>query len=230
VLVGNKGVLTLTKLELQVRLPANLPITERLPRGLPRAGFVLFVLVCTAKKPTHPTEPNQTQPPPLHPQGSKSQNLTSWPSNIPLLLSAFKAVESGVIRLTNVLVRVANAGALAAGLNQLPAGALSAPEVPDLRPLYGRPPAPGATNFTIQSWQLDSKRWAQWTHADTLPSAVAQWVFQVCLAARVHRRFPLWVYCPWWVYWPKTTGNATTSTSTSTITNQPSTERAGCPV
>lgn len=39
-------------------------------------------------------------------QGSKSQNKTDWPSNIPLLLSTFRPVESGTIVLRDSTVRV----------------------------------------------------------------------------------------------------------------------------
>lgn len=42
------------------------------------------------------------------PQGSKSQNSSFWPSNLPLLLSAFRVVDSGAIwqRNTTVCVRL----------------------------------------------------------------------------------------------------------------------------
>jgi hypothetical protein len=49
-------------------------------------------------------------------QGSKSQNLTFWPSDIPLLLSAFRVTDSGVIVQRDVTVRgrrVDGAGGLA---------------------------------------------------------------------------------------------------------------------
>jgi hypothetical protein len=39
-------------------------------------------------------------------QGSKSQNKTDWPSNIPLLLSTFRPVESGTVVLRDSTVRV----------------------------------------------------------------------------------------------------------------------------
>lgn len=41
-------------------------------------------------------------------QGSKSQNKTDWPSNIPLLLSTFRPVETGTIILRDSTVRVHN--------------------------------------------------------------------------------------------------------------------------
>ncbi|KAI8471116.1 MAG: hypothetical protein J3K34DRAFT_238636 [Monoraphidium minutum] len=112
-------------------------------------------------------------------QGSKAQNMTLWPSNIPLLLSAFRIVDSGVIAQRNTLMRVPNMASLVASLSSLPRGLVTSPDVPDLQPLYkgGAPPAPGASSFVIQSWQLDSKRYAAWTRADALPSAVALWSF-----------------------------------------------------
>lgn len=39
-------------------------------------------------------------------QGSKSQNKTDWPSNIPLLLGTFRPVESGTVVLRDSTVRV----------------------------------------------------------------------------------------------------------------------------
>lgn len=39
-------------------------------------------------------------------QGSKSQNKTDWPSNIPLLLGTFRPVGSGTVILRDSVVRV----------------------------------------------------------------------------------------------------------------------------
>lgn len=47
-----------------------------------------------------------------HLQGSKSQNKTDWPSNVPLLLSTFKPVDSGIITLRDSTVRVRNMDSL----------------------------------------------------------------------------------------------------------------------
>jgi len=56
-------------------------------------------------------------------------------------------------------VHVANTELLIKALNALPGGASSAPEVPDLRPLYvgGRAPGLNATGFGIKSWQVGSR-------------------------------------------------------------------------
>ncbi|KIY94791.1 hypothetical protein MNEG_13171 [Monoraphidium neglectum] len=105
--------------------------------------------------------------------------MTYWPDDIPLLLSAFKAVGAGVIAQRNTLMRVADTAGLIKALSKLPSGTEFAPEVPQMQPTYsgGRPPAPDATKFTIKTWNLDSKRWAAWSRPDTAVTAVAQWVF-----------------------------------------------------
>ncbi|KAI8472387.1 MAG: hypothetical protein J3K34DRAFT_209795 [Monoraphidium minutum] len=112
-------------------------------------------------------------------QGSKSQNLTFWPSNIPLLLSPFRVVDSGVIAQRNTTMRVANTATLIAALSALPSGGATGPDVPQLTPTFagGRPPAPDAPEFTIKAWTLDSRRWSQWTRADEVATAVSQWLF-----------------------------------------------------
>lgn len=63
----------------------------------------------------------------------------------------------------NGQVRVPNAAALLAALRELPGGETAAPETPDLRPRFagGRPPAPGAEKFVIDSWTVRQQRGAQ---------------------------------------------------------------------
>jgi hypothetical protein len=45
-------------------------------------------------------------------QGSKSQSKPDWPSNVPLLLSTFRPVESGTIIVRDSTVRVRNMDSL----------------------------------------------------------------------------------------------------------------------
>ncbi|KIY97952.1 hypothetical protein MNEG_10010 [Monoraphidium neglectum] len=111
--------------------------------------------------------------------GSKAQNMTNWPSKIPLLLSAFRVVDNGVLVQRNTTMRIRNMGSLVTALGKLPHGFTTAPDVPDLQPTFlgGAPPTLDSTSFVIQSWQLDSKRYAAWTRADTLPTSIALWSF-----------------------------------------------------
>ena len=95
-------------------------------------------------------------------QGSKSQTKTDWPSNIPLLLSMFKPVESGQIVVRDCSVRVRSMSDLGTALEQLPSGGSSAVEVPDLRPRYSGPACgsvPGQASCKISYWRLTQQGW-----------------------------------------------------------------------
>lgn len=57
-------------------------------------------------------------------------------------------------------MRVANMGSLVHALSTLPRGTSTAPEVPDLQPVYegSKPPPNDATSFKIKAWQVSVQR------------------------------------------------------------------------